>query len=359
MNIFVDENIPYLAEALRKCGNVSEFAGRKLTNKQLKANNCRALITRSTTKINEELLQNTQVEFIGTATSGTDHVDEDYLALNFIDFASAPGANANSVAEYVVYVAIKWAKRENIELNEKKIGVIGFGNIGSIVAEYFDRMGLKVLINDPPLEELSTEFPKKFQYAELDELLSECDIITNHVPLTKDGNHKTYKLLNADNMNNIKDGSLFIHASRGGVVDEAKLIELIDNHNVTAAVDVWESEPLFNIELAGKAMQISPHVGGYSRDGKLRGVAMMAKAFEIYSGCRPDLSKINRELKEYKPLGKKKFKKYDLLIDLLIENRDFDYDDKSMRELLEQPEKERARRFDELRKYYPQRRESL
>ena len=360
MKIFVDENIPYLAEVLCKCGLVIKFNGRELRNEDLIKDNCDALFVRSTSKVDEMLLNNTKVKFVGTATSGTDHIDIDYLKLNNISFVSAGGSNANSVAELVVYSILKWSMTKNIKLDSKCIGIIGFGNIGKIVANYANSLGIKVLINDPPLKDINYKFPDYIEYCEIEDLMQRANIITNHVPLTSAGKYATFKLINKTLINSIPSNSLFIHASRGKIVDEKALIERIKDGRITAVIDVWENEPLINTELARLTMIAMPHVAGYSRDGKLKGALMMVRQFEKYLGTQIDTELIENELNSGKTdTGNLIFQDSMNLLEKLKYNRDFEYDHNKLLSSLEKIENERAKEFDKMRKQYPVRRETL
>src|SRR3989339_22887 len=356
--IFVDENIPMLAEALKPCGEVIEYSGRKLSRNELIDSGCSALFVRSTTNINSELLEGTTVRFVGSATSGIDHVNVEYLSHNNITFAYAPGSNANSVAEYVVYSILEWRNITKSEIQDKKIGVVGYGNIGKIVAKYSNYLGLKILLDDPPLKDEYFVFPDFVNYAELDDICERSDIITNHVPLTLDGSYQTHNLLNEQNLKLIKPGSLFIHTSRGGVVDEKALISKHNEELLYTAIDVWENEPNINHELMNKVMIATPHVAGYSRDGKIRGAKMMADAFKEFSELEPDYTEINQELSQYKPLHSDIFSDYDKLYILLQKSREIDEDTKNLRKILN-ASNGKTDVFDELRKTYPSRREIL
>ncbi len=198
--ILVDENIPLLAEALRPCGKITGYSGRELSKHELIKSSCSSLFVRSTTKIDSTLIEGTSVKFIGTATSGIDHVDVEYLKINNITFTFAPGSNANSVAEYVVYSILKWRSLIQSEIENKTIGIVGFGNIGKIVARYSNYMGMKILVNDPPLKDSGCDFPEYVEYTGLDELIARSDIITNHVPLTIVGSYPTHNLFNEQNI---------------------------------------------------------------------------------------------------------------------------------------------------------------
>lgn len=358
--IFIDENIPLLAESLSPCGKIIRFSGRELKTQDLIDSKCNYLFIRSTTKINGEFLNGTKVEFLGTATSGIDHVDSKYLFDNKIQFVSAPGANANSVAEYVLYSILLYARQEKINILGKSIGIVGFGNVGKIVAQYAKNMGLQVMVNDPPLVDEGFTFPDYVKYTSLDKICENCDIITNHVPLTtkEESPHPTHNLFNSKNIAKIKNKALFIHASRGWVVDEKPLLVRLKNKSLIGSIDVFENEPLVDSAIVQSAILSTPHIAGYSRDGKLRGGLMMIKAFEKYSHCQPDMSAFT-ELDTYSPLPETDFLNYDKVFSLLHKNRKLDEDHKRFVETMHLSDIEKTEAFDRLRKKYPKRRESL
>lgn len=356
--ILADENIPFLPYALRNAGRVILFNGRELNNRQLTESGCNILFVRSTTKVDKELLSGTNVEFVASATSGIDHIDTEYLSRKGIAFYSADGSNSNSVAEYVVYSILKWAVTTKANLPGKAIGIIGYGNIGKLVSKYSGMLGLQILVNDPPLKDAGYKFPANVYYGELNELLKEADIITNHVPLTTAGLYKTSRLLDEIQLNLIKGNSLFIHSSRGGVVNEAALTVLLSK-GVTLVMDVWENEPGINIEPAKSCMLATPHIAGYSRDGKIRGSAKMSRAFREFTGIIPDNTIIDTEIGKYSPLGNEYYNNPEELLLLLEKNRQFSSDHLNFISTFDKESKERAISFDKLRKEYPEMRETL
>lgn len=197
LKLIVDENIAFADKAFNQFGSVSLLPGREITNSVLRDSDI--LIVRSITNVNEELLINTSVKFVGTATIGTDHIDLDYLSKNKIEFADAKGCNAYSVAEYVVAALLNLSVQFDFRLDEKSIGIVGVGNVGSKVAAFAEALGMKVLLNDPPLKrEVNNQ-----NFVELDEILK-CDIITIHTPLNLNGIDKTYHLFNNENLNKLK-----------------------------------------------------------------------------------------------------------------------------------------------------------
>lgn len=355
--VFIDENIPLLAASLKEYADVTTFSGRTLTNSELVSSQCEILFTRSQTKLNEDLLKNTKVMLAGTATSGTDHVDLEYLYKSGIQFIPSPGSNANSVAEYFVYSVLKWALENQFDLKRKIVGIIGFGNIGKIVAEYSQRLGMKVIINDPPLFDADYNFPEQFQYMELNEVIEKSDIITNHVPLNYNKKYPTFNLIDSYFINQIKPNSLFVHASRGKVVDEVSLKKRVINQEISLAIDVWQDEPNFDCELARMSILATPHIAGYSYEGKIRGSIILADKFEEYTKLKLDRSIFDEAMKYYQPLSKSKFKDHKLIFELLKQNRKLSSDSQNLLELCGSFNPKEG--FDSLRKNYPKRHESL
>jgi erythronate-4-phosphate dehydrogenase len=345
-------------ETLGNSLSVVPIGGRDITNSVLKSGQYDALIVRSITKVNEELLRNTNVSFAGTATSGTDHIDTTYLESAGISFYSAPGSNANSVAEYVVFSILDWGKSNGILVDGKTIGIVGFGNIGKIVADYAHRMGLIVLVNDPPQKDAGFGFPDYVSYAEFDELICSSDIITNHVPLEKSSKYPTEKMFSNDVISSIKSNALFIHTSRGLVVDETALLKRLAMRDITAVVDVWENEPLANDYLVKYCQLATPHIAGYSYDGKLKGALMMAKAIENQYGIVVNTKLIEDELMNVESRFKVN-SQHGEIYQLLLNSRKLNDDCLKFIESMHLDETGRRREFDKLRKEYPIRRENL
>lgn len=365
MVVFCDEQIPFLSELLKQKVDVVLFSGRKLSNKELIKSNCEALFVRSTTKVNSNLLQQTNIKFVGTATSGIDHIDVDYLKSMDIYFVDAKGSNANSVAEYVVFSILHWHCTNQVELSGSTFGIIGFGNIGKIVAKYSNYLGLKVLINDPPLKELierglAEKFPDYCEYCEFPEIIKYSNIISNHVPLTFSGKYPTYYLFNENNLSLLQEGTLFIHTSRGGVVKEKSLIKLKFDKNLSLVVDVWENEPQINLNLLKTCLIATPHIAGYSFDGKLRGAKKLIDEFQKFFGIKIDTSVLEQELSRYTPAEKPFFSTPSKLYQQLKESRQILDDFEKLKKILEIDDpSEKSKYFDFLRKSYPIRRETL
>jgi len=261
-------------EAFRTLGDVTVIPDSEISALDLK--NAEALITRSKTVIDATLTANTALRFAGTATAGFDHIDAIALDTAGIAWTAAPGCNAVSVAEYLIAALLELGERNNFSLEGKSLGIVGVGAVGSRVAVRAKALGMRVMLNDPPraILESSDEF------MELDDLLPNADIITLHTPLTDESGFATRKMVDEIFFSKLKPGCIFVNASRGEVVDEAALLNAMDARIVTQTVlDVWEDEPFCNSELLRRVDIATPHIAGYSFDGKLRGTAMVHESF--------------------------------------------------------------------------------
>lgn len=282
MKILADENIPQAKEAFSNFGDVRLIHGREITNQLLQ--DIDVLVVRSITNVNEKLLENTPVKFVGTATIGTDHIDKEYLQSKNIFFADAAGCNSFSVAEYVITAITKIYNENQISFSGKKIGIIGYGNIGTKVARFAKALGFETIINDPPLERKSD----KGNFRSLNEALN-CDVITFHVPLNKTGIDKTYHLLNEENISQIKSGSLLINTSRGPVVKNSILKKrLSEAKDIYTVLDVWENEPNIDLELLKLVDIGTAHIAGYSLEGKLNGTLFIYNKLCEFSGYKTE-----------------------------------------------------------------------
>jgi erythronate-4-phosphate dehydrogenase len=350
MNIVVDENIAYAKNAFSEFGDVHLVDGRKITNQHLK--NVDVLIVRSITNVNSNLLDGTKVKFVGTATIGSDHIDLNYLKKNNIRFADAKGCNADSVAEYVFTALFKIAADENIRLNKKSIGIVGIGNIGSRVVRIAEALGMLVLKNDPPLERKG--IGKK--YVSLDEIL-QADIITMHVPLKKGGRDNTVHLLNKDNLDQIRNGTIIINTSRGIVINNDALYNITRSKKLYNILDVWENEPGVNIDLLNITKIGTAHIAGYSLEGKVNGTVMIYNALCSFAGIqpswKPELPEVENKEFVLDDSKNDELKLYNLLKTVY----DFASDDRRMRNMIKVKLEERGNYFDLLRKEYPIRRE--
>jgi erythronate-4-phosphate dehydrogenase len=271
MNIVADGNIPFVKEAFSRFGTITLAPGREITREMVA--NAEILLVRSVTRVDKDLLENTAIKFVATATIGFDHIDLDYLAQKGIRFASAPGSNAQSVAEYIVCALCTVFDGDLSALSKKTIGVIGAGNVGSRVIRMAKALGFTCLVNDPPLEKAKGGDG----FSPLDEVLQTADIVTLHVPLSKSGAFPTFHMVNERFLNKMKPGACLFNTSRGTVVDEKALLGL---RSALGAVvlDVWENEPSIDMQTLAAADIATPHIAGYSYDGKVRGARMIFEA---------------------------------------------------------------------------------
>lgn len=354
MKIVADANIPFVRECLSSVGEVRVLSGRDITPQVVA--DADALLVRSITPVNEALLAGSPVRFVGTATIGFDHVDVPYLERSGIGFASAPGSNANSAAEYVIAALLEVARRKKIRLEGSSIGVIGVGNVGGRVARKCEALGMRVLRNDPPLQR-KTGDPK---YVPL-EALYDCDFITVHTPLTKEGIDKTFHLADAGFFARLKQGAVFVNASRGAVAETQALKAAIRSGRLKAVVlDVWEGEPNIDVELLGMVDLATPHIAGYSFDGKVAGMIMIYRSLCEHFHLTPKF-----DVKDFLPAPE--IPRVEIAIgdasdeELLAHAAERIYsvarDDRDTRKIADQPPETRGRFFDALRKNYPVRRE--
>ncbi len=345
MQIIADEQIPLVAEAFASLGTVTQVPHRALTAALLAQTQAEVLLVRSVTSVDARLLANTAVRFVGTATIGTDHLDTDYLQQQGIHYASAPGCNAEAVAEYVLSALCVLATRQGFELPARTVGIVGYGNTGRALAAKLAVLGVQVLRNDPPLAQ---RHPEAAGFCDLDTLLKQADIISLHVPLTRQGPHPTYHLFDAERLSAMRPGSMLINTSRGSVVDNGALLTQLQQHHLRAAVlDVWEGEPRPNPALLAAVTLGTPHIAGYSQLGKLRATAQLYQALGAFLEQPPQwhLPPL--------PVQTLSFSDPPALEAVLGAAYDISADDRRLRAMLTLPEAERGAAFEQLRKSYP------
>jgi erythronate-4-phosphate dehydrogenase len=286
VKILADQNIPQVAEAFRDLGEVQLIPGREITRANLR--DCRCLITRTVTRVDTALLQDTPVEFVGSATIGTDHIDLDYLADAGIGFSNAAGCNAEAAAEYVISGLFALSRRKGFDALQMRAGIVGFGNVGSRLRQKLDAFGIECLVCDPPLQDARQSSQA---FVDLDTILRECNLISLHVPLTRSGMHPTFHLLNAKRLQALGDGCVLINAARGEVVDNHALLQLLTRRDdLHVFLDTWKNEPRVSCELLRCVDLATPHIAGYSVEGRLRGTQMVldaaARHFNLSPGWR-------------------------------------------------------------------------
>ena len=273
MKIVADDKIPFLKGVLEPYSDIVYMPGGSISRDHLA--DADALLIRTRTKCTESLLNGTSIKFIGTATIGFDHIDIAWCGRNNITWTNAPGCNSSSVQQYITASILKLEHDHQFILKGKKLGIIGVGNVGSKVEKAAKAMGMIVLVNDPPRErkEGISGFVK------LETLLQESDIISLHVPLNIVGNDQTYHLFNDKILGKVRNGAWFINSSRGEVAETAALRRALSSGKLAGAIlDVWENEPDIDQELMKSAYIATPHIAGYSTDGKANGTAMIVNS---------------------------------------------------------------------------------
>jgi Phosphoglycerate dehydrogenase and related dehydrogenases len=272
MKIVIDNKIPFIRGVFEQYAEVVYLPGKETTPELVK--DADAIITRTRTICNSKLLSGSKVKAIATATIGFDHIDTEWCESNGIAWSNAPGCNSWSVEQYICSVLVSLARRHVLNLAAMTLGVIGAGNVGSKVARAAAALGMNVLVNDPPRER--REGPAGF--VSLDTVISEADIITIHVPLEKEGKDATWHLFDGKRLSRLRKEQWLINSSRGPVVDNKALKATLKAHDIAGAVlDVWEDEPAPDPELVNLLEYSTPHIAGYSADGKANGTSMSVR----------------------------------------------------------------------------------
>ncbi len=277
MKVVVDSHIPHIQGLIEPRAEVLYLEPGEITRDAVR--DADALIVRTRTRCDAALLDGSRVRFIGSATIGTDHIDLDYCAARGITVRNAPGCNAPAVAQWVLAAIHAWMQARDISTADGlTLGIVGVGHIGSIVARWGRELGFTVLLNDPPREH-GDGFSGDI-FSSLDELQRHCDIITFHTPLTRDGQWPTWHLCDQAFLDGLTRCRLLIDAARGPIADNAALLQWHGD----VALDCWENEPNISRELLEKAVVATPHIAGYSAEGKQRGTAMMLEALNEFYG---------------------------------------------------------------------------
>jgi erythronate-4-phosphate dehydrogenase len=276
MRIVADENIPLLDAFFAPLGSVLRMPGRSIDRAVLAEAD--VLLVRSVTSVTAELLAGTPVRFVGTCTIGTDHLDLPGLAAAGVTVASAPGCNARGVVEYVLSCLLTLSERTGQSWRDKTVGVVGVGEVGSRLVSTLEALGVRCVRCDPPRAENGEQ-----GLVTLEALIAEADVITCHVPLVREGEHPTYHLFDHRRLKALRQGVWLINSSRGPVINNQALAEVLSQRNdLQVALDVWEHEPEVDISLMQRCALATPHIAGYSLDGKLRGTAQIYAALCCY-----------------------------------------------------------------------------
>ncbi|MDO3385424.1 4-phosphoerythronate dehydrogenase [Gilvimarinus sp. SDUM040013] len=347
MKIVADENIPLAEAFFESAGEVVRLPGRNLNADDV--HDADALLVRSVTRVDEALLAGSKVKFVGTCTIGMDHLDQAYLNKAGITFDNAPGCNANSVVEYV-YAALC---RLGVDWRNRSVGIIGCGNVGGALYRALKSQGVECRCYDPLLSR-----DQNPDLAALEEVL-QCDIVSMHTPLTTEGSHPSRHMMGYEQLNKLRDGAVLLNCGRGAVIDNQALSRLLDERDdLQVVLDVWEWEPEISVSLLHQVQLASPHIAGYSYDGKLKGTSMIYQAFCRHFGLNEqttltDVLPATENNRLTLPVGDV----WQVICKLIEQVYDIHADDRALRDMVAASAEPVGVGFDRLRKQYPVRRE--
>lgn len=284
MKILCSGNMPFAKEAFSTIGETIVVPDRTICADAVR--DADILAIRSTTRVDRDLIEGSGVKFVGTATIGFDHIDTAYLESKNIHWCAAPGCNANSVSEYVVSALLCLARRHGFRLARKTMGIVGVGHVGSLVAAKARALGMEVMLNDPPRER--TEGNGAVRFVPLEKLLRKADVVSMHVPLTREGPDTTFHMAERAFFERMKPGVLFINSARGPVVETRALLDAVDENIVAhAVIDTWDPEPACPPELVERVDLATPHIAGHSFEGKVMGTLMVYREACRFLGVEP------------------------------------------------------------------------
>lgn len=342
MKIVADQNIALARELFEQFGDVQLLPGRQIDRDSVR--DAQILLVRSVTQVNAALLEGSQIEFVGSATAGTDHINLDYLADNNIHFAYAPGCNAAAVVQYVLsslcYLCPDW--------QHQTIGILGCGNVGGRLYQNLKKLGVKTAVCDPFLKQNTVR-----DLCSFDELL-QSDIISLHTPLTTEGPYPTFHLFDKQILERLNPNAVLINAARGGVIDNGALLEhLQTGSDLQVVLDVWEQEPNINTQLLELVELATPHIAGYSEQGKINGSTMLhSSLMDKYP------LQVQSNAEEYSDSSGAQLELHSESInEALLASYDIREDDRRLRQAINQSGRSVPEAFDQLRRDYPKRKE--
>ena len=285
MKIVIDNKIPYIKGVVERIADEVIFLpGNAFTKEAVK--DADALIVRTRTMCNRELLEGSRVKFIATATIGYDHIDTEYCWEAGITWTNCPGCNAGSVEQYVHSALLQLKHKKGLDLEKSTLGIVGVGHVGSRVKRMAESLGMRVLLNDPPRADKGEQ-----GFVNLETIACECDVITFHTPLNREGKYATYHLANEDFLFSLERTPYLINSSRGEVVDTASLLAALSAGKVKdVVIDTWEHEPNISRELMSVAFLATPHIAGYSADGKANATRMSLEALCQFFGVEAEFT---------------------------------------------------------------------
>lgn len=338
MLIVADKNIPLLQETFGRHGELRLRAGRTIDRGDL--DGADALLVKSITPVTRDLLAGSTVRFVGSATIGFDHLDTQWMKENGVTWTNAPGCNADAAAQYTLAMILLACRRLGRDLRGMSAGVIGRGNVGSRIQRLLESRGVGTVANDPPLADAGVE-----GLVSQEEALAR-DVVCLHVPLTRDGPYPTWQMINAETLARLPDHALLVNSSRGNVAEGGALLAEIRNGRLRAALDVWPNEPDVDPYLLEATVVATPHVAGYSEEGRRNGALMIYRAFCDWARIRADESAVPATPTHVLPAASD-------LAETVLAATHIEDDDQAMRRLVELDREARKSAFDALRKHYP------
>ena len=347
MEILADKDIVQVKESFSALGSVRLFDGRSLRRNEI--GDAEILLVRAITRVDDALLGNTAVRFVGSATAGIDHIDTDYLEDASIEFAYAAGSNARAVAEHVVTCIYMYAELRDCLPRDLSIGVIGYGNVGRALGAMLDQLGVEYAVNDPPsADELSA-----VSSVSLEQALG-CDVVTVHVPFTRTGPYPTIDLIDAAGVQSLRPSALLINAARGGVVDESALCVRLDGDApVYAAIDCWLNEPNVDLDLLRRAWIATPHIAGHTLEARVEAARMLHAALNVFFAR----SEVFPAALGHRPKTLEPAPGHTGLASLLSNVHPLADQTRALRRMLALPAARRGAHFDDVRRRYGLRRE--
>lgn len=348
MKIVADKNMPLVTETFGRHGEVVFLDGRGICASDLEGAD--VLLVRSVTRVNQDLLKGTHIRFVGSATIGIDHLDTAWLEANNIPWAHAPGCNADAAAQYALAMMWLACDRLHKDFRKQSVGIIGRGNVGRRLEHLLEVLGIPVMACDPPLQEQGEE-----QLVSMEEACTN-SIISLHVPLTTTGRYPTRNLFDLKQLAALQPGTLMVNTSRGGVIEKTALLSQLQSGQIYAALDVWPNEPYIAPALLNAVTVASPHIAGYSLEGKHAGTETIYRAFcKTFAYPAPDTPTASQEpvRVNFPPSASTD----EILQQLLQSSCPVARDDATLRALPRLPRHEDQVQFDGLRSAYPQRRE--
>jgi erythronate-4-phosphate dehydrogenase len=347
MKIIIDNKIPYIHGAFEQVAEVIYLPGSKTTPDIVK--NADAIITRTRTICNKQLLEGSSVKFIATATIGYDHIDTEYCETAGIEWTNAPGCNAESVNQYISSALFSWSMKNRMGLAGKTIGIIGVGQVGSRIAKTCEIIGMRVLLNDPPRERNEGSG----MFTNVQTIQNESDIITFHVPLNMTGEDATYHMVNSEFLQKLKKKPLLINSCRGEVFDTEAVKQARKSGLISGLIiDCWENEPDLDLELLGMVDYGTPHIAGYSKDGKANGTKISVQAVSRFFNLGLDNwqpSKVEPPENPVFEIDGNQRREYSILAEAILSTYNLETDDEAVRK--------NPKDFEKLRGDYPVRRE--